>query len=92
MSLPVLIDAVTAAAMAANEERLCDLAESIAHFGAVGCHAADLAAEHRQAVILCNELLWAHESDSPADADLKHAASQLKLWHLLQIDTLLSPL
>jgi hypothetical protein len=95
MSLPSLIDPVTAAALAANEERLCDIARSMVEM--MG-DAADLdgpaaaAADLLTAVILCNELLWAHESGSPSDADLHHAAHQLKLWHLLQLDNLITPL
>jgi hypothetical protein len=56
----------------------------------VGCEAADVAITHRHAVQLANELLWAHESGLAADETLQHAALQLKLWHLAQIDNIVS--
>ena len=91
MSLPVLIDPATAAAMAANSDRLLDMGTSLLYQG-VPAEIADTLADHINAVTLANELAWAHESDNPADRALHHAANQLKLWHLLQIDTLISPL
>ena len=88
--LPFLLDLTTGAELITREEQLCDLAESLAQFGSVGCEAADLAITHRHAVQLANELLWAHDSGLPADVFLQHAALQLKLWHLFQIDALLN--
>jgi hypothetical protein len=88
--LPFLLDSITAQAIAAQEDHLCGMAESLAQFGAVGCEAADDAIMHRHAVQLANEILWAHDSGLPADADLHHAATQLKLWHLTQIDNIVS--
>ena len=88
--LPFLLDPAAAAAIAAQEDHLCGMAESLAQFGSVGCEAADDAINHRHGVTLANELLWAHDSGLPADADLHHAATQLKLYHLAQIDRVIN--
>jgi hypothetical protein len=88
MALPTLIDPTTSAALAYNEERLCDIAGSlIDQAGTTEDHLAALA-DHLAAVQLANELAWAHQSDHPADRDLYRAAVQLKHWHLCQLDNL----
>lgn len=87
--IPELIDTDGAvkSTLCAAEEGLMDVAASLVSQGLTGP-----VADHHKAVTLANELLWAHESGSPADEVLFLAATQLKLWHLNQLAITLASL
>lgn len=95
MSLPTLIDPTTAAMLTGQEAAILQTAVNTAAtlVGAVGAPCARMAqeiAESLRAISLAAELSYAHESPSPADTELHHAATQLKLWHLYRLDQLLA--
>jgi len=82
------IDPIAARALLAQEERLSDLAAGLIDQGELSPDFAAEVIECRDAIILANELAWAHESDHPADRTLHAAAIQLKLGHLARLDSL----
>lgn len=91
MSLPILLDPVSAAAIQYNESFILDVAAGlIAQCGGLDPELTERIQDHLHAVTLANELRWAHESDNPADQALHTAATQLQLWHLLELNNLIS--
>jgi hypothetical protein len=91
MSLPILIDTVSAAAIQANESFILDVANGL--ISQCGEEAPDLTEpiqDHLNAVTLANELMFAHEAPNIADQTLFQAARQLKLYHLYQLNELIS--
>ena len=88
MSLPTLCDPIVLAAILAQESRIRDFAATI--LGQADDYPEDeiaIVRDHVAAVDLANELAYCHESESPADVTLYHAASQLKAWHLAALDS-----
>lgn len=88
--LPNIQDPDITAECLEREAEICELAgHCVEMFAGVNPEETDLLNEHLNAVVLCNELLWAHESGaSPAEESLHFAAAQLKGWHLRQLDLL----
>ena len=91
MSLPTIIDTVTASAMLAQEAMTCDVAQSLVD----QCDGLDedfveSLRDNLGAIALANELAYAHESESPSDAPLYHAAMQLKCWHIYKLGMLIA--
>lgn len=78
-TLPLLVDAASCERLLALETELCEMAGCLMEQGydAAGSLSAAL-----NAIVLANELLWAHESASPADECLHLAAEQLKVFFL----------
>ena len=81
-SLPLLIPAAQCERLIPLEVPLC---EAAARRLALGEKLPGLS-QLGNAIVLCNELLWAHESAHPADESLHLAAEQLKCWFLAQIE------
>lgn len=91
MSLPILLDSVSAAAIQSNESVILDVANGL--IAQCGDEAPDLTEpiqDHLNAVTLANELMYAHEAPGLADQTLFHAARQIKLYHLFQLNELIS--
>ena len=76
--LPEIIDSQEAEPLLPREVELCELAGSLLSHG----FESPAMNYHLKGVVLANELLWAHQSDSPADEPLHYAAEQLKCHHL----------
>ena len=90
----VLIDPTTAAVIARQADTILaaaavELDADLLPYVAAPARLAGIR-ECTTAIALAAELVWAHESTSPADASLHFAASQLKLWHLSRLDQILS--
>lgn len=81
----ILIDADECERLLPLETELCETAGSL-----LGQN-ADLPELnlHLNALVLTNELLWAHEGDKPDDESLHLCAEQLKCFHLAKIEQLL---
>ena len=84
-SLPIIISAPACARLLPLECALCEEAGSLLSQGLQHQELNDLG----NAVVLCNELLWAHEGSSPSDETLHLAAEKLKCFFLSQIETIL---
>ena len=74
--LPELIDGDLSEKLLSHEVQIIDRAESLMAQG------DDSLRIHRDAWELTNELMWAHQTDHPADESLHFAAENLKLFHL----------
>lgn len=91
--LPEILATDYAEELATHETEILDMAAALISQGAADEEdplAQPLIRTHRDAVTLANELLYCHESASPADEGPRYCAEQLKLWHLRQLDIILS--
>ena len=84
-TLPHLLPADDVTPLLAAETQLADLAGTLIQSN--HSRAADMSLA-LNAIVLANELLWAHESEHPADVELHHAATQLKCHFLARLDYL----
>ena len=85
-NLPSLASPGSTAMLLQNEVEICETAGSLMSQG----YNIPAINYHLNAVVLCNELLWAHESGSPADKPLNHAATQLKVSFLAILEYLIA--
>ncbi len=82
--LPTLIDAERCEELLPRETEICEKAGSLLQ--QAGRTAPACLNQCLNALVLANELLWAHESESPADETLHLCAEQLKCWFLDKLD------
>ena len=75
----ILIYGDRAETLLAARESVTEVAESLASQGETTVR------PHLDAIRAADELMWAHESDNPADELLHYFAEQLMLWHLEQL-------
>ena len=84
-NLPEVILAAIAERVLPRETEICDFAGTLMRQG----HSdAKIFGRHLNAIVLCNELLWAHESAHSADEGLHYAAEQLKCHFLANLQRL----
>jgi hypothetical protein len=83
---PIIIDADSCERLLVLETALCEASGSLL---SQGLDLPELNG-HLNALVLSNELLWAHEGDNPADECLHLCAEQLKCFHLSQIERLIA--
>ena len=89
--LPTLVEPETAAELAELATEITDLAQSLIEMGELDAEFSAELSAHLAAVKLAGELCWTHDPSHPAaDADLCHAAAQLRFWHLEQLDLMLA--
>jgi len=84
---PILIEADECERLLPLETAICDTAGTLLQQSHSDSAAIN---QHLNAIVLANELLWAHEGESPADECLHLCAEQLKAHHLYHLETLIS--
>lgn len=86
--LPILTDSERCEALLPRETEICEKAGSLLE--QAGRTAPACLSQCLNAIVLTNELLWAHTGESPADESLHLCAEQLKCWFLDKLDKILT--